>query len=188
MQTRALVIEVPLWLIVILFWIGLSLSFSLCYLLPKAASHGNRPMLFFLGISLMLAGIAFPVARHVRAGKAFSLSMSPFTRITPWSSPAPTVTSGTLPIRGRSSRKRGSAWHLEIRRRFLRCCSSWELRRLSHLHSGSGPCHGAWRGVPGIQESDEQAHPVRFLICSGSTFAVRRARFSEVFVTGIPIK
>jgi protein-S-isoprenylcysteine O-methyltransferase Ste14 len=65
-----------LWLIVILFWIGLSLSFSLCYLLPKAAIPGNRRMLFFLGISLMLAGIAFRWHAMSVLGKFFTVDVA----------------------------------------------------------------------------------------------------------------
>ncbi len=65
-----------LWLIVILFWIGLSLSFSLCYLLPKAAIHGNQPMLFFLGTSLLLAGIAFRWHAMSVLGKFFTVDVA----------------------------------------------------------------------------------------------------------------
>jgi protein-S-isoprenylcysteine O-methyltransferase Ste14 len=65
-----------LWLIVILFWIGLSSSFSLCYLLPKAAIHGNRRMLFFVGISLMLAGIAFRWHAMSVLGKFFTVDVA----------------------------------------------------------------------------------------------------------------
>ena len=46
-------------LILAMFWLALVLGFSLCYLLPQAAIRWNRVALFFAGIALMLAGIAF---------------------------------------------------------------------------------------------------------------------------------
>jgi len=45
--------------ILFLFWIGISLGFSLSYLLPQATILWNRKLVFFTGISLMLAGIIF---------------------------------------------------------------------------------------------------------------------------------
>jgi protein-S-isoprenylcysteine O-methyltransferase len=46
-------------LIVVFFWIALILGFSLSFLLPQAAILWNRRLLFFAGIALMLAGVAF---------------------------------------------------------------------------------------------------------------------------------
>ena len=48
-----------LWLIFVFFWVALTLGFSLSFLLPQAAILWNRTWVFFLGIGLMLAGIAF---------------------------------------------------------------------------------------------------------------------------------
>ena len=48
-----------LWLLVILFWVGNSLAFALSFLLQQATILGHRTAIFFLGIALMLAGMAF---------------------------------------------------------------------------------------------------------------------------------
>lgn len=48
-----------LFLILILFWVGVFLAFSASFLLPQASLHWNQGMIFFLGISCMLLGIAF---------------------------------------------------------------------------------------------------------------------------------
>ena len=45
-------------LLYILIWVALGLGFSLPFLLPQAAIEWRRTWVFFLGISLMLAGIA----------------------------------------------------------------------------------------------------------------------------------
>jgi protein-S-isoprenylcysteine O-methyltransferase Ste14 len=45
--------------IVVFFWAGISLGFALNFLLPQAAIRSHRELLFFFGIALMLAGIAF---------------------------------------------------------------------------------------------------------------------------------
>ena len=46
-------------LIFVFFWVALTLGFSLSFLLPHAAILWNRRLVFFIGIGLMLAGIAF---------------------------------------------------------------------------------------------------------------------------------
>lgn len=46
-------------LILVLFWISLILGFWLSFLLPQAAILWNRRLVFFIGIGLMLAGMAF---------------------------------------------------------------------------------------------------------------------------------
>jgi protein-S-isoprenylcysteine O-methyltransferase len=46
-------------LLMLLLWLALGLGFSLSFLFPQAAILWNRPVVFFLGIALMLAGIAF---------------------------------------------------------------------------------------------------------------------------------
>lgn len=45
-------------LIVVLWWTGIALDFLLSFLLPQAATSGKNTVLFFAGISLMLAGVA----------------------------------------------------------------------------------------------------------------------------------
>ncbi|HVS87239.1 MAG TPA: isoprenylcysteine carboxylmethyltransferase family protein [Candidatus Acidoferrum sp.] len=45
-------------LLYVLIWIALGLGFALSFLLPQAAIEWRRTWVFFLGISLMLAGIA----------------------------------------------------------------------------------------------------------------------------------
>jgi len=47
------------WLIVALLFIGLTLDFNLSVRFPQAAIVWRRELVFFLGIGLMLAGVAF---------------------------------------------------------------------------------------------------------------------------------
>jgi len=44
--------------IVVLWWIGIGMSFVFSLLLPQAAMPGKRTTLFFVGICLMLLGVA----------------------------------------------------------------------------------------------------------------------------------
>jgi protein-S-isoprenylcysteine O-methyltransferase Ste14 len=46
-------------LLMLLMWLGLALGFTLSFALPQAAIMWKRPSVFFLGITLMLAGLAF---------------------------------------------------------------------------------------------------------------------------------
>jgi protein-S-isoprenylcysteine O-methyltransferase Ste14 len=46
-------------LLVVLLWVALALDFSLSFFVPRATISWKRSTVFFVGISLMLAGIAF---------------------------------------------------------------------------------------------------------------------------------
>jgi protein-S-isoprenylcysteine O-methyltransferase Ste14 len=63
-------------LIGILFFIGQTLAFSLSFLWPQASIHGNRKLLFFVGISLMLVGMA--VRKHAMSvlGRFFTFEVA----------------------------------------------------------------------------------------------------------------
>jgi hypothetical protein len=54
-------------LINILLWFALGLGFTVAFVLPQAAILWNRAVVFFLGISLMLVGIAFTPCRFSAA-------------------------------------------------------------------------------------------------------------------------
>ncbi|HXX13764.1 MAG TPA: isoprenylcysteine carboxylmethyltransferase family protein [Candidatus Eremiobacteraceae bacterium] len=63
-------------LIAILFSIGLTLAFSLSFLLPRAGIHGNRKLVYFVGIGLMLTGMA--VRQHAMSalGRFFTFEVA----------------------------------------------------------------------------------------------------------------
>jgi protein-S-isoprenylcysteine O-methyltransferase Ste14 len=62
--------------ILILFWIGISLGFSLSYVIPKGAILWNRELVFFIGIFLMLAGIAFRRYAMAVLGRFFTFDVA----------------------------------------------------------------------------------------------------------------
>jgi protein-S-isoprenylcysteine O-methyltransferase Ste14 len=65
-----------LYLILILWWIGMALDFSLSFLLPQAAISWRRTELFFTGIALMLAGIALRLYAMALLGRYFTFDVA----------------------------------------------------------------------------------------------------------------
>jgi protein-S-isoprenylcysteine O-methyltransferase len=63
-------------LIMVFFWIGLALSFSLSFLLPQATIPGNPKFVFFLGLGLMLAGVAFRWYAMAVLGRFFTFDVA----------------------------------------------------------------------------------------------------------------
>lgn len=64
------------WLIVVLLSIGLTLDFTLSSRLPQAAITGRRTLVFFIGIGLMLAGVAFRWWAIATLGKSFTFDVA----------------------------------------------------------------------------------------------------------------
>jgi protein-S-isoprenylcysteine O-methyltransferase Ste14 len=65
-----------LYLIAVLWWVGIGLDFALSLLLPQAAIPWKRTLLFFVGISLMLLGIAFRWYCVAVLGKYFTFDVA----------------------------------------------------------------------------------------------------------------
>jgi protein-S-isoprenylcysteine O-methyltransferase Ste14 len=63
-------------LIVVLWWIGIAMGFSLSFLLPQAAISWKRISLFFAGICLMLLGIALRWYSAAVLGKYFTFDVA----------------------------------------------------------------------------------------------------------------
>jgi protein-S-isoprenylcysteine O-methyltransferase len=63
-------------LIVALLFVGLTLDFTLSARLPRAAILGRRELVFFSGIGLMLAGVAFRWWAIVTLGKFFTFDVA----------------------------------------------------------------------------------------------------------------
>jgi protein-S-isoprenylcysteine O-methyltransferase len=63
-------------LILILWCIGIALDFSLSFLLPHAAISWRRTELFFMGIALMLAGIALRLYAMALLGRYFTFDVA----------------------------------------------------------------------------------------------------------------
>jgi protein-S-isoprenylcysteine O-methyltransferase len=59
-------------LLSVLFWLALGLAFGLPFLLPQATIQWHRTSLFFIGIVLMLAGIAFRFYAMSLLGRFFT--------------------------------------------------------------------------------------------------------------------
>jgi protein-S-isoprenylcysteine O-methyltransferase Ste14 len=59
-------------LIMGLLWFGLFLDFALAFILPQAAIVWKRPLVFFSGIALMLAGLAFRFYSMSLLGRFFT--------------------------------------------------------------------------------------------------------------------
>ena len=62
--------------VVLLTWIGLGLDFSLSFLLPQATILWQRTALFFIGIGLMLAGMAFRFYAMSILGRFFTYDVA----------------------------------------------------------------------------------------------------------------
>jgi protein-S-isoprenylcysteine O-methyltransferase Ste14 len=63
-------------LIAVLWWLGIALAFLLSFLLPQAAISWKRASLFFLGICLMLAGVALRWYSINVLGKFFTFDVA----------------------------------------------------------------------------------------------------------------
>jgi protein-S-isoprenylcysteine O-methyltransferase Ste14 len=63
-------------LIVILWWAGIAMDFSLSLLLPQAAILWKRTSVFFFGISLMLLGVALRWYSATILGKYFTFDVA----------------------------------------------------------------------------------------------------------------
>src|SRR5712691_6276932 len=63
-------------LIVVLWWIGIAMDFSLSLLLPQAAMSWKRTSLFFVGICLMLLGIVLRWYSAAVLGKYFTFDVA----------------------------------------------------------------------------------------------------------------
>jgi protein-S-isoprenylcysteine O-methyltransferase Ste14 len=63
-------------LIVVLWWTGIALDFSLSFLLPQAAISGKRTPVFFVGIGLMLFGVALRWYSAGILGKYFTFDIA----------------------------------------------------------------------------------------------------------------
>ena len=65
--------------LVILYWTATTSAFTLSYFLPQAAILWNRPVVFFLGIVLMLGGIAFRWYAMSLLGRFFTFDVAVHT-------------------------------------------------------------------------------------------------------------
>src|SRR5260370_28811837 len=63
-------------LIAVLWWSGIAMDFSFSLLLPQAAISWNRTSLFFVGICLMLLGIALRWYSAAILGKYFTFDVA----------------------------------------------------------------------------------------------------------------
>jgi protein-S-isoprenylcysteine O-methyltransferase Ste14 len=63
-------------LILILLWVALGADFALSFLLPQANILWNRTAIFYLGISLMLAGMAFRFYAMSVLGRFFTYDVA----------------------------------------------------------------------------------------------------------------
>jgi protein-S-isoprenylcysteine O-methyltransferase Ste14 len=63
-------------LIVVLWWVGIAMGFASSVFLPQAAMHGPRTLLFFVGIGLMLAGVALRWYSVAILGKYFTFDVA----------------------------------------------------------------------------------------------------------------
>jgi protein-S-isoprenylcysteine O-methyltransferase Ste14 len=63
-------------LIAVLWWTGIALDFSLSFLLPQASISWKRTSLFFVGICLMLLGIALRWYSATILGKYFTFDVA----------------------------------------------------------------------------------------------------------------
>ena len=62
--------------IVILWWLGIAMDFSFSLLLPQAAVPWNRAPLFFVGVCMMLLGIALRWYSAAVLGKYFTFDVA----------------------------------------------------------------------------------------------------------------
>lgn len=62
--------------IVLLYWMGLGLAFALAFALPQATIVWHRKAVFFVGLALMLAGLAFRFYAMSVLGKFFTYQVA----------------------------------------------------------------------------------------------------------------
>lgn len=60
------------WFLISSVWLGVAVGFSLAFAVPAAAFMSGRPQLLYLGIALMLAGLAFRWYSIRVLGKSFT--------------------------------------------------------------------------------------------------------------------
>jgi protein-S-isoprenylcysteine O-methyltransferase len=60
----------------ILYWLSLGLAFLISYVLPQANIMWNRSAVFFIGIGLMLAGLAFRWYAVAVLGRSFTFDVA----------------------------------------------------------------------------------------------------------------
>lgn len=63
-------------LLILLLWLALGLDFALSFLLPEATITWKRTSLFFIGITLMLAGMAFRFYAMSILGRFFTYDVA----------------------------------------------------------------------------------------------------------------
>jgi len=63
-------------LIALLWWVGISSGFLASFLLPQMAIHWGRTTVFFVGVSLMIAGTAFRWYSARLLGKYFTFDVA----------------------------------------------------------------------------------------------------------------
>lgn len=63
-------------LLMILLWIALAMAFALCFVLPQASILWNRKAVFFIGIALMLGGMAFRFYSMSLLGRFFTYDVA----------------------------------------------------------------------------------------------------------------
>jgi hypothetical protein len=97
----------------ILLWVALGLDFALSFLLPQANILWNRTAIFYLGISLMLAGMAFRFYAMSVLGRFFTYD-APFIPAKRSSRQDHIGTSAILPTRAVSSLSPDLVWRSEI--------------------------------------------------------------------------
>jgi protein-S-isoprenylcysteine O-methyltransferase Ste14 len=68
--------QASLTLIVVLWWIGIALDFSLSLFVPQAAISWRRTSVFFVGIACMLLGVAFRWYSAATLGRYFTFDVA----------------------------------------------------------------------------------------------------------------
>ena len=63
-------------LLMLLMWLGLALGFTLSFELPQATMMWRRTLVFFVGITLMLAGLAFRFYAMRFLGRSFTYDVA----------------------------------------------------------------------------------------------------------------
>jgi protein-S-isoprenylcysteine O-methyltransferase Ste14 len=64
------------WILQLLLWLGLAVAFSLSFNFPRAAIAYHRTSVFFIGIFLMLAGLAFRFYAMRVLGRSFTYKVA----------------------------------------------------------------------------------------------------------------
>jgi protein-S-isoprenylcysteine O-methyltransferase Ste14 len=96
----------------LLLWFAVGLDFAFSFLLPQATILWKRTSLFFIGISLMLAGLAFRFYAMSVLGQLFTYDVAVHAGQTVVEV-GPYRPSAILPIPARSSHSSDWDWRLE---------------------------------------------------------------------------